>query len=91
MERRYWIGRMHAAMGMARRATTAETRLIHYDMAGRYSIKAANVLPFLVTRKGPATAGEQAALRLPKPADRDRNSGFGGTRDSPQRDEDERR
>ena len=67
MDRKYWIGRMHAAMTMARQASTAESRLIHYDMAGRYSIKAADALPFLVRRKAPATVGEQAALRLPDP------------------------
>ena len=86
MERKYWIRRMHAAMGMARRATTAESRLIHYDLAGRYSIKAANVLPFLVTRKEPATVGEQAALRLPNQADPDRKPGFGGGHDDRGRD-----
>jgi hypothetical protein len=69
MDRKYWIGRMHAAHKMARHASTAESRLIHYDMAGRYSIKAANALPFLVRRKAPATVGEQAALRLPEPGE----------------------
>jgi hypothetical protein len=91
MERKYWIRRMHAAMGMARRATTAESRLIHYDLAGRYSIKAANVLPFLVTRKEPATVGEQAALHLPNTADRDRKPGFGGEPDGRNRDRGGRR
>ena len=69
MDRKYWICRMHAAHKLARQATTAESRLIHYDMAGRYSIKAANALPFLVRRKAPATVGEQAALRLPDPGE----------------------
>lgn len=91
MERKYWIRRMHAAMAMARRARTAESRLVHYDLAGRYSIKAANVLPFLVTRKEPATVGEQAALRLPNPADLARKPGFGGGRDDRDRDRGGRR
>ena len=65
MEKSYWIRRKHAAMAMARRASTAEARLIHYDLAGRYSIKAAHCLPFLLVRKGPATEGERVALRLP--------------------------
>jgi len=65
MEKTYWIGRKHAAMRMARRARTAESRLIHYELAGRYSIKAAHCLPFLLVRKGPATEGERAALLLP--------------------------
>ena len=41
MEKRYWIGRRRASMAMARAAATAEVRLLHYELAGRYSIKAA--------------------------------------------------
>ena len=37
----YWLERKRAAMAMAREAATGEARLIHYEMAGRYSIKAA--------------------------------------------------
>jgi hypothetical protein len=37
----YWIGRKRSAMAMAHEATTSEARLIHFDLAGRYSIKAA--------------------------------------------------
>lgn len=69
MEKSYWIGRKHAAMAMARRAANSESRLIHYELAGRYSIKAAHCLPFLIVQKGPATAGERAALRLPRAGD----------------------
>lgn len=65
MEKTYWLGRKRAAMAMARNATTAQARLIHYELAGRYSIKAAHCLPFLLARQGPATQGERAALRLP--------------------------
>ncbi len=64
MERRYWIGRMRAAMTAARDAATAEARLIHYDLAGRYSVRAADSLPFLLLNKGPATSGERAALHV---------------------------
>jgi len=63
MEKRYWIGRKHAAMGMARGAVSAEVRLIHYDLAGRYSIKAAQCL----AAGRPAAEGESAMLHLPKP------------------------
>ena len=41
MENKYWIGRKRAAGAMARDAVSAEARLIHYELAGRYSIKAA--------------------------------------------------
>jgi len=64
MDKAYWIGRKRAAIAMARAATSAEARLIHYDLAGRYSVKAAMSPPFMLPRKGPATQGERAALRL---------------------------
>jgi hypothetical protein len=68
MEKRYWIGRKRAAMGMAQAASSAEARLIHYDMAGRYSIKAAQCVPFLLAGAA-SSAGERAALQAPPPAD----------------------
>ena len=67
MEKKYWIGRKRAAMAMARAATSAEARLIHYDLAGRYSVNAAASLPFMLPDKGPANQGERNALRLPLP------------------------
>ena len=70
MEKRYWIGRKRAAMSMARNATTAEVRLIHYELAGRYSIKAAHCLPFAIaaavaTEDGREALRPAAALPLP--------------------------
>jgi hypothetical protein len=41
MEQQYWLGRTREASRMARSAATAETRLIHLDLAGRYSVQAA--------------------------------------------------
>ncbi len=67
MEKKYWIGRERAAMAMARTASTAEARLIHYDLAGRYSVKAVMCPPFMLPRGGPATEGEKAVLHLPVP------------------------
>lgn len=67
MEKKYWIGRKRAAMAMARAATSAEARLIHYDLAGRYSLEAARGIPFMMPRKGPATPGEGVALLAPLP------------------------
>jgi hypothetical protein len=75
MEKRYWIGRSHAAMAMARAAKSAEARLIHYELAGRYSIRAANCAPFMLPRKAPATEGERAALQLPLPRPRPSSKG----------------
>lgn len=41
MEQTYWLKRQRSALAMARGAGAAATRLIHYDLAGRYSIMAA--------------------------------------------------
>jgi len=68
MNERYWIGRKRAAMAMARSATSAEARLIHYDLAGRYSVNAVFDVPFLMPNEGPATPGEGLALDRTLPA-----------------------
>jgi hypothetical protein len=67
MESRYWIGRKRSAMGMAREAASAEARLIHYDLAGRYSIKAAQCPPFAAPASQRASGGERAVLHLRRP------------------------
>lgn len=36
----YWLARNRASLESARNAVSAEARLIHYDLAGRYSLKA---------------------------------------------------
>ena len=69
MEKTYWLGRKRAAMAMARSAACSRTRLIHYELAGRYSLRAA-YSPFMLPAKGPATQGEREALRLPPPSSR---------------------
>jgi hypothetical protein len=40
MEKGYWLGRKRASLKAAKNAATAEARLIHYDLAGRYSLNA---------------------------------------------------
>ena len=40
MEKGYWIGRKRASLKAAKHAVSAEARLIHYDLAGRYSLNA---------------------------------------------------
>jgi hypothetical protein len=45
MEKTYWLRRKRAAMAMARAARTSESRLIHYELAGRYSLRAAFACP----------------------------------------------
>ena len=40
MEQAYWLSRKRASVQMARNADNSEARLVHYDLAGRYSVKA---------------------------------------------------
>lgn len=40
MEKAYWLSRKRASLKLARNATGSEARLIHYDLAGRYGLKA---------------------------------------------------
>jgi len=56
MERNYWIARKRASAANARRADSAEARLVHLDLAGRYSVKAAA-----------AKDGKRVGLALPLP------------------------
>lgn len=45
MEQKYWLRRKRASALMARNAKTAEARLIHLDLAGRYSVRASHSQP----------------------------------------------
>ena len=40
MEQAYWLGRKRASLKMAQNAAGCESRLAHYELAGRYSVKA---------------------------------------------------
>lgn len=40
MEKIYWFGRKRASLKAAKIAASAEARLIHYELAGRYGLKA---------------------------------------------------
>lgn len=54
MERAYWLSRKRAALSMAQKASSSEARLIHYDLAGRYSVRAiASQLVGDVAQAGP--------------------------------------
>ena len=57
MERDYWLRREGASFMLAQEATSAEAKLIHYDLAGRYSVKAAcSGFEGLTDRPGPSSA-----------------------------------
>ena len=43
MEKEYWLGRKRVSLKAARAAVSSEARLIHFDLAGRYSLKALSV------------------------------------------------
>ena len=51
MEKAYWLSRQSASVKSAQSAATSKARLVHYDLAGRYSLKAmaaetlADILP----------------------------------------------
>ena len=56
MEKAYWLGRKRASLKMAQNATSSEARLVHYDLAGRYGLKAIS----------PHTATADFARSIPK-------------------------
>ena len=41
MEQAYWLRRKRDARANAKAAETAEARMVHYQLAGSYSVKAA--------------------------------------------------
>ena len=45
MEQTYWLKRKRSSLAQAGTATSAEARLVHFDLAGRYSLKAMNAAP----------------------------------------------
>ena len=42
LEQAYWLRRKREELAMASRSISAEARMIHFDLAGRYSVKANN-------------------------------------------------
>ena len=40
MEKAYWLSRKRASLKLAKGAASSQARLVHYDLAGRYSLKA---------------------------------------------------
>ena len=57
MEKTYWLSLKRASLELARKAAGAEARLIHYDLAERYSFKASSV----------ETQAIDLSLSLPRP------------------------
>ena len=67
MDKSYWLGRKRAAGVMARKATSAEARLVHFELAGRYSVRAANCGPAPLYAHAERDEAERAADDLPPP------------------------
>lgn len=42
MEQAYWLGRKRTSLKMAQNAESSQAKMIHYDLAGRYSLKASS-------------------------------------------------
>ena len=50
MDKAYWLSRKCASLAAARAADDSIARLVHFDLAGRYSVFAANCNhPFLLS------------------------------------------
>ena len=45
MEHSYWLGRRRASLANAASASCGAARLVHYDLAGRYSLRADAAAP----------------------------------------------
>ena len=78
MDQIYWLERKRAAAKMARRAQSSRARLVHLDLAGRYSIKAAACAATALRRNDPVDARPQLALSPPSCAEQG-DAAFGGT------------
>ena len=66
MDKIYWLARKRASLAMARASDDSVARLVHLDLAGRYSILAANCnLPFLPSAS--SSEAEQALLLGSRP------------------------
>jgi hypothetical protein len=53
MNRAYWLRRERDSIAHARAATLPDVKLIHYELAGRYSVKAADAGRELLLRRPP--------------------------------------
>ena len=52
MERAYWLSRKRASLKLAQSAASSAARLVHYDLAGRYSLKAMSAEPLAMDLDG---------------------------------------
>jgi len=70
VEKAYWLSRKRASLKMAQNAGGSESRLIHYDLAGRYGLKAGSAetqatdlaasLPAAINASNPTPSSDDA-------------------------------
>lgn len=60
MEKSYWLSRKRASLTAAKTAVSAEARLIHYDLAGRYSLNAMSAQKPAAAMLGAPTIADNA-------------------------------
>ena len=61
MEKAYWLGRKRASLKLAQDASSSRARLAHYDLAGRYSVKAMSDEPQAIDAASAAPRSSQPA------------------------------
>jgi len=66
MEKTYWLGRKRASLKLAQNAAGAEARLVHYDLAGRYSLKTMSAEALAIDLAGSPPADLRQANELPR-------------------------
>jgi hypothetical protein len=60
MEKTYWLSRKRASLKAAKTAVSAEARLIHYDLAGRYSLNAMSAQTQALAMPGAPTSANNS-------------------------------
>jgi hypothetical protein len=73
MGQKYWLDRELSALRMASKASSSEAKLIHFQLAGSYSLKAATFDPFLLPSELPH---ERRTVAIPMPQEAEVTSFF---------------
>ena len=66
MENAYWLGRKRASLKLARDATSSRARLVHYVLAGRFSVKAMSTESQAIDLAGAVPESAQPVCSSPK-------------------------
>jgi len=66
VEKVYWLSRKRASLKLAANAASSEARLVHYDLAGRYSVKAMSTESQAIDLAGAVPESAQPVCSSPK-------------------------